>query len=231
MRTLLLPGLDGTGRLFDPLLGVLPDRGAAVVVSYPFDAIDYPACIARAEAALGPEPAFVIAESFSGPVGVELALRYPDRVVGLVLVASFLTNPMPLLALLLPWRLALSFRGSPRFAGRLLGEGASAELVSEFSSTLASVPANTLTGRIGAISRLKSQPAESRGCSVLYLRASKDRLVPARCEHEVRTVFPKAKTAVLDGTHFLLQTRPAECAGVVDEFRRRQVRERRASER
>ena len=35
MKLLLLPGLDGTGTLFDGLIGCLPENLSAVAVAYP----------------------------------------------------------------------------------------------------------------------------------------------------------------------------------------------------
>ena len=59
----LLPGLDGTGDLFD------------VFVAH------------------APHDVECIAESFSGPIGVRLAARFPERVTRLVLCNSFVTPP------------------------------------------------------------------------------------------------------------------------------------------
>ena len=37
MRLVMLPGLDGTGLLFKPLIGCLPERFTVDVISYPTD--------------------------------------------------------------------------------------------------------------------------------------------------------------------------------------------------
>lgn len=41
LRVVLLPGLDGTGRLFGPLVSRFPSSLSAVVVSYPSDRASY----------------------------------------------------------------------------------------------------------------------------------------------------------------------------------------------
>jgi pimeloyl-[acyl-carrier protein] methyl ester esterase len=74
LRAILLPGLDGTGRLFDPLLKELPADLRAEVISYPTDAIlDYAALEQFVEAALPRrDPFIIVAESFSGPLAIRL---------------------------------------------------------------------------------------------------------------------------------------------------------------
>src|SRR5215472_15855847 len=81
VSVILLPGLDGTGRLFDPLLKELPADLHARVVTYPTDArLDYAALEGLVEAALPKNDPFIIAaEAFSGPVAIRLWSRRGDR--------------------------------------------------------------------------------------------------------------------------------------------------------
>lgn len=74
----LLPGMDGTGTLFDPLLAVLPKTCQIKVIKYPTDAsLTYEELeryvIERLP--IGRSPLIVIAESFSGPIALRLAAR------------------------------------------------------------------------------------------------------------------------------------------------------------
>jgi pimeloyl-ACP methyl ester carboxylesterase len=95
MVTLLLPGLDGTGRLFARLYPLLDPALDARVVSFPTDrALGYNDLLAELEVPSGPFA--IVAESFSGPLGILLASKHPMQVTGLVLVASFVRNPSPL---------------------------------------------------------------------------------------------------------------------------------------
>ena len=71
----LLPGLDGTGTLFRPLLAHLPSPLRPIVVAYPGnEKLGYDALRQRVMAALPTEEPFVIlGESFSGPLALMAA--------------------------------------------------------------------------------------------------------------------------------------------------------------
>ena len=69
-----MPGLDGTGRSFDPLLSLLPPDSLATIVRYPTDrhlTLEETAQCAAEQIPAGTSPV-VIAESFSGPVAVRM---------------------------------------------------------------------------------------------------------------------------------------------------------------
>lgn len=102
----LLPGLDGTGELFAPLVAAWGDRFRTQVVSYPrAERLGYAALADRVRALLPLHEDYVLlAESFSGPLGVMLAAERPQRLRGLVLCATFARSPLPLLRWMAPWR-------------------------------------------------------------------------------------------------------------------------------
>ena len=91
----LLPGLDGTGELFRPLLAELPGWIHPVVVSYPrTEELGYAELLPLAASFLPTDAPFVIlGESFSGPLAVMLAAESPAGLKGVVLCASFVRKP------------------------------------------------------------------------------------------------------------------------------------------
>lgn len=91
-QAVLLPGLDGTGALFAPFLRAWNRRPPPVVIDCPRERfLDYDGALDCVLARLPDSvPLVVVAESFSGPVGVALAVRLPERVRALVLCASFI---------------------------------------------------------------------------------------------------------------------------------------------
>ena len=137
VQIILLPGMDGAGSLFDPLLQCLSADTQAKVVSYPDQVhLSYRQL---EELVVGQLPVsgkyIIVAESFSGP----LALRVAERVVGdgcleaVVLVASFAYQPLGCKGFVLarlPLRLILGMRLTD-FVLRtlLLGESASGDIV------------------------------------------------------------------------------------------------------
>ncbi len=98
----LLPGMDGTATLFAPLVEALAPTHC-LPVAYPCDqALDYDALEALVRARLPTaEPFVVVAESFSGPLGIRLAAEPPPGLAGVMLVATFATSPVGIPAWLL----------------------------------------------------------------------------------------------------------------------------------
>ncbi len=99
MTTLvLLPGMDGTGELFAPLVAALNSGFKTVVVRYPpNEVLSYAELESIARASLPTnEPFFILGESFSGPIAVSIAASAPPGLKGLILCASFVRNPQPL---------------------------------------------------------------------------------------------------------------------------------------
>lgn len=149
METLLLPGMDGTGGLFAALQRHLaPELGARVVHFSPDRPRTY-------EQLLGeiPIPASsfaVVAESFSGPLGIRVAARFSDRVTALVLVTTFARRPSALGRLLRPVLGPLFRVQPPDLALRiaLIGMDASAHDVAELRSVLSSVDPKVLAARL-----------------------------------------------------------------------------------
>jgi pimeloyl-ACP methyl ester carboxylesterase len=113
VRLLLLPGMDGTGRLFAPLQAALPPWLPAVTVSYPPDQpLGYDGLLPLVEAAAAGLGEFVVVgESFSGPLALMLATQRPPGLRGLVLCASFVRFPLPVpqqwRGLVRPWMFRL----------------------------------------------------------------------------------------------------------------------------
>ena len=73
MRLMLLPGMDGTGRLFGPLLRILPPGLEVTVFAYPPNRpCGYAELLPLVESTAVPEGGefVVLGESFSGPLAL-----------------------------------------------------------------------------------------------------------------------------------------------------------------
>jgi pimeloyl-[acyl-carrier protein] methyl ester esterase len=103
-QCVLLPGFDGSGRLFAPLLAQRDLPFDPRVVALPADLPrGYDELLAWMEPRLPAEPFVLLAESFSGPLAIRFAARHPERVAHLVLAATFLRSPLvPVLTHLAP---------------------------------------------------------------------------------------------------------------------------------
>ena len=221
METLLLPGMDGTGQLFAPLERHLGPDVRARVVAFPADQPrGYDQLLD--EIAVPAGPFAIVAESFSGPLGIRLAAKHPERVRALVLVATFVRNPSTVAR----WMHALLGRRlfqmkPPDLALRLglLGKDAPDDDLSALRAALLSVEPAVLAGRLGEIVSVDVSHEFAQGTvPLLYIAGGRDRLVGAGVMARMKRLRPDMQTQVLDGPHLILQRRPAEAAQLISEF-------------
>ncbi|WP_437660778.1 alpha/beta fold hydrolase [Sorangium sp. So ce1182] len=228
LKLLLLPGLDGTGALFAPFLEALSADIAPEVVSYPADrALDYDALEALvAERLPADGPYALLGESFSGPLALRLASRRPGGLVGVVLVATFVTNPVwivPSLArhLVGAW---LFRRRPPAFVARryLVGARASAEWLERFAANAETVDPAVMAARVREVLTVDARTL-LQGCAapLLYLGAAGDALVPPRVLRELCRLRPDLECATVEAPHLVLQLAPEASARAIEEFLRR----------
>jgi pimeloyl-ACP methyl ester carboxylesterase len=216
MELVLLPGMDGTGRLFEPFVRCLPAGLRAAAVRYPADrecSFGELAEIARA-AIPAKGPAIILAESFSGLVACELLKRRPACVRGVVFVGAFLAPPRPLLIRVLS-ALPIGTRRGGRIGLSLIGRAClgrwrSAEMMGMLKAALAETNPRVLAGRLRMILHPPAVPA-AIDVPTCYLQAARDRLVPARCAATFAALAAELEVIPIDGPHMLLQSRPAEC--------------------
>ncbi|HZS08919.1 MAG TPA: alpha/beta hydrolase [Blastocatellia bacterium] len=213
----LLPGLDGTGRLFDPLLKILPSDFTTSVVSYPTDRIlSYSQLEPLVREALPADRPFaIVAESFSGPLAVMIAASPPHNLRALILSTSFISNPLPPALRALRYLVnPVWFRATPpRHLLRhfLLGHDCPDEVVELAIEVIRSVPPETLASRIRQVMEVNvRQELQVCGVPLLYLPGSRDRLVSQRSWGEISRLKPDAKCVEIDAPHLLLQRKPAE---------------------
>src|SRR5688500_10831267 len=93
----MLPGLDGTGKLFQPLISALPKYLEPVVISYPqVVSLDYAALAELVRKQLPDDRFVLLAESFSGPIALAASALKPEHLVAIVLCTTFVSSPTPL---------------------------------------------------------------------------------------------------------------------------------------
>ncbi|WP_257305224.1 alpha/beta fold hydrolase [Geothrix campi] len=216
----LLPGLDGTGLMFEPFVKALGSFKARVV-RYPEGLTSYAACLhfARVQLPRG-RPYLLLGESFSGPVAMALAAEQPEGLVGLVLCGTFARNPRPGLAWavallgLLPGRLPLALL---RYL--LLGRWATEPLLDRVRAMAPQVPPNTLKGRLRSVVTVDQTPLLGRiQVPSLALVGAQDRLVPPAATDWLRSHLPNLDVTRLQGPHWLLQTRPDAAVQAIEAF-------------
>ncbi|MEZ5534363.1 MAG: alpha/beta hydrolase [Thiolinea sp.] len=221
LKLILLPGLDGTGLLFQPLLEQMDASWKIQTISYPADrcqSVQELAAQVRQQVTFDTKTV-LLAESFSGLVAIEL-LRQGIPLHSIIFCASFGSAPRPWL-LMLAKKLPLSalFRMPlPEWLLRLTGQGArTAKLIRRVQQL---VSPDVFAHRLRLIAAARSEPPEQPwDISCHYLQAADDRLVPARCAEELRRYFVEVTVTRITGSgHFLLQTWPVECTEAITQI-------------
>ncbi len=225
LTLVLLPGMDGTGDLFAPFVAALGQSFRVQVVRYPTsDSLGYAELEAFVHASLPVnEPFMLLGESFSGPIATSIAASRPSGLLGLVLCATFVRNPRPLLgafrslAGISPVKLApMAVLGAV-----LMGSFSTPPLRAALAEAMSKVSGDALRARLRAVMSVDfSARLASVHVPVLYLLATRDRVVPVSASRHIKQVLPSTKVVPIEAPHFLLQASPAQAARVVQRFAR-----------
>ncbi len=220
---LLLPGLDGTGLVFEPLLTHLPEELETQVVRYPVDRpLSFQKHVDFARKQLPKKKPFVLlAESFSGPIGLQLLTEPPSNLIGVIFVATFAHYPSPFLldaGRFLPQGLLLKLFSTTLFSRFFCLGGASGDAVNIFQKALASVKLNVLSQRLQILAELPPPPETTFSGPCLYLQASKDRMVPSRAVAPLQKHLPQLQVEQVSGPHIILLAQPEAGARLISDF-------------
>jgi pimeloyl-ACP methyl ester carboxylesterase len=216
----LLPGLDGTGKLFDRFVSRCPRGFSPQVISYPGDRpLDYPELETFVHERLPRDRPFVIVgESFSGPLAVILASRSIPNLQAVVLVASFVTPPAFHVWRVLPWGLLFRF-SVPVSMLRALFPGSDAALACEMRGAVRTVASGVLAARVRSTMSVDVRGHLARTtCPLLYIQATRDLVVPRRCLGKILSVRQDVIVERLDSHHPVLQLRPEHAWEAIERF-------------
>ena len=225
LDTVLLPGFDGTGRLFRSFVDALPPQLTPSVIAYPPDVPgSYSDLEARVRSLLPCDRAFaIVAESFSGPIAIRIAAKKPKGLVALVLVGTFVHNPVRFVP---TWMKSLV--GSylfhippPAWMVRQLvvGSEAPGELLSEALAAWRQVKPGVLAMRLRealAVNAVDDFLAVT--LPMLYVTGTQDRLLAPSTADALQRLRPDLEVAAIAAPHFVLQRRPAEAADLIASF-------------
>ena len=222
MRLVLLPGLDGTGELFAPFTDAL--AGVDVqVISYPPDRpMNYAGHEAHVRERLPKSEDYVLlAESFSGPVGISIAASAPANLRGLILCCSFASNPLPVFG---PLSRLIGFSPAVKIpnawaAPWLYAGHATSRLRELHAKAMSIVSATAMRARVAALLAVDfTTKLRDVKAPLLYLLATEDRLVPRSAFEKIRELRPETEMREFNAPHFLLQSAPLPVSEVVRAF-------------
>ena len=221
LNLILLPGLDGTGITFGPLLKELPSYIRPTILTYPQDReMGYDELLPMVMGQLPDSPFMLLGESFGSPLAIMIAANRPTGLRGLILCSAFARNPLWLapnwLAHLTPPLVCSLYDPYVRFKWWRRGGGPMAAV------RLAALTQRTpwvISKRVRSLLRVNVM-RELADCRVpvLYVRGERDKLIHRRNMVEMSECLPSMKKAELDGGHCLLKSRPTVAAAAILEF-------------
>jgi pimeloyl-ACP methyl ester carboxylesterase len=223
----LLPGMDGTGDLFEPLKAALGPGAPVDVVRYSGTRPQGYAELEQLVRAQLPEgqPFVLLGESFSGPLAISIAAAPPPGLRGLILCCSFARSPSPGLALLRGGLLELGMKLLHLDAMRapmrhmLLGRFATPQLAAMLQGSLQKVSGAVMARRMKEVQQVNvvDKLAQVRVPS-MYLQATQDRIVPAQAARVIQRALAGLQVERFEGPHGLLQAAPIATAQAIDNF-------------
>ncbi|HWX67558.1 MAG TPA: alpha/beta hydrolase [Rhodanobacter sp.] len=219
----LMPGLDGSGRMFERFEALLPQNLVRQRITY---SANLPATLdAYAEHAYAQLPAagdvILLAESFSGSSAVFLAHRLGNRLKALILCASFVTPPHPFIFLArgLPVR-AFELKNERRLLKHYcVGWDAPDAIVGALSKIMHKLGNRTVQQRLRLLASIDlTVLLRELTVPILLLQATRDKLVSRRAQLFLERAVPQAQITHIAGPHFLLQTNPDDCWNRIREW-------------
>lgn len=221
MNLALLPGMDGTGSLFEPFVACAP--GGYKMTPLSLRQEPYLSYADQAEhllSRIGDEDTIIVAESYSGRVAYEIAQQKVANIKHIVFAASFLTRPSALarIAPLLPPQLLKSGAVPSPILGKLaFGRARTGALTDHLRESLAKVDSAVLRHRLRQISTLQL-PERKIDIPCTYIRPGDDRLVSPQAVEVFKNICVELTIREVEGSHFILQTNPRECWKIVREI-------------
>jgi 3-oxoadipate enol-lactonase len=179
---------------------------------------------------LGVPQADIAGHSMGGQIGLELALRHPDKVRSLMLLCSLakcderqkalietwgelprVLDPMLLARVIQPWMFTAAFYARP---------GAVAQLLDALTRNPYLPPAHALYHQSRAISAVAlSERLGQVRCPTLVLAGREDILVPVEFAEELARGIPQAELVILENTgHGMLIETPEVATGTMLRF-------------
>ena len=101
----------------------------------------------------------------------------------------------------------------------LVGPNAPKSLVAAVRAAISSLPSKILAARVRAVLACDVRAKLGQvAVPILYLQATRDRLVDPACLEEIRRIRPRTEVATVAGPHLILQSEPEQAAEVIMRF-------------
>lgn len=218
----LLPGLNGTAGLFDPLLSVATSEYELMVISYPTHQVNsYEELTEYVLEKVGSIKGrfVVVGESFSGPIAILLSSKRIDGLIGTVLVATFASAPYFTLAKYLPWVLIFTLAKVLYWLRIKFSDTKTLSILKAASIELKKVSPMVLAARTRAALTVDvDKKLQQSTVPMIYFRAKYDVVVPKWNLKKVTKIKPDINVVTFNTNHFLLQSLPQQAWESIDKF-------------
>ena len=214
----LLPGFDGTGRLFSPLHKQLSEGINTIVLSYSNDKpMTYSELCYSLKDEMPNTPFVLLGESFGGPLAILLSQRSNENLKGIILCATFVKNPQVLITKLVrPFLKPKHLRKETPswYIKTLLTNGISdKKLIYNIQAATRELTPEIYFTRLKEIAEVNvTNILENCELPILYLRASRDQLVYESSMKLIENFGKSVAIQSFDAPHMLLQTRSEQAA-------------------
>jgi len=215
MQIILLPGLDGTGELFIPLIKELPTSVTSKIIKYDVHKEQsYDELIEYVIEQLPSEPFILVAESFSGFIAYNIGLKKPKYLKHIIFVATFLKNPRPKIWYIFANRYIFSLK-IPQVLIKVLFLGFSVKnnVINLFQESIYSVSSKVLYFRLMQVKNL-SFSKEILTLKTTYIQAKNDKLVPKYALNDFTNICEDLNIFKIKANHLILQAEPKKCSEI-----------------
>lgn len=216
--------MNGTDHLLAEFVRQRPTKHDATVITYPADVTYSYGELTRwlRDRLPTAEPYFLITESFSGPIAIQIASKSLPNLCGIIFIASFAASPRPFLSRFKKAAGVLSFFSmvSPSLLKPFLtGIHPPQWFNAAFVDAMKTVGKDVMTNRIEeALSVDETKTFKKLSLPMIYIRASHDKLVPANTAKRMAAINHHLLLTEIKGPHFLLQCAPDTAWRKIDEF-------------
>lgn len=230
LQLIFLPGLHGTAELFDELVEQLKlhvGNFQATLISYPTDRKQSYKKLFKwlctdlvLDQSSTDRTTVIIAESFSTPLALKLADKFPQQITALVIGGGFSSSPVNPAFALFPLRPIFMFT-PPRFVIRhfLTGEGCTNKLVNKVRSAIKNASSKSISQRIFSILTLQEERLPNiPSTPVLLLHALDDAVIPWEIQNQLEQHLPHAQSHWINSPHLIMQAHPEICASSIAKF-------------
>jgi pimeloyl-[acyl-carrier protein] methyl ester esterase len=230
LHLIFLPGLHGTSELFDHLVEQLKLQVGSfqsTLISYPTDRKQSYKKLFKwlcTELALDQNSSdrktVIIAESFSTPLALRLADKFPQQINALVIGGGFCSSPANPAFSLFPLRLLFMLVPPPSAVRHFLtGPESSSELVDKVRATIKNVSSKILSQRIRSVLTLEEEKTPiAPDTPILLLQAEHDAIISWETQNQLEQHLPHAQSHWLNSPHLIMQVHPEICASSIAEF-------------